>query len=286
MLAQFVRVQSRQHKFLLTEFLDTMDFLQTRLREANRWLEEQERLSNHLERLQKLDYLTQTILTPEGGRRNAEYSSYKDFVRGLKDSGAGKIIWMKDILNMHASERRETTVYTLIMLCGNQQCTDPKDNIFGLLSLLSEDSNVITADYSRTPEEVNWSAIQQVLAEEHGLEDAKLLSFCTQPLQSMDWNGPSGDLLLDFARDLTPPKSVELCTNVCLEETHDNRSRSFPRTLSAPVLCKVKDNEGPQILCEHPKTLQPSQIMRLRNISTSRKKSSRQSPTVTSKYIQ
>jgi hypothetical protein len=90
-------------------------------------------------------------------------------VRAMEESPAWRIIGMKDRLTTHAVDGHRVTLRMLVHLCREQESTDVRDKIFGLLSLLSAEDDedyVFQADYSKTPEEVCSMAVALAKKEE------------------------------------------------------------------------------------------------------------------------
>jgi hypothetical protein len=98
-----------------------------------------------------------------------------------KTTHARKLVWTKDVLKMHHAERQRVTLRMLITLCSEQECSDIRDKIFGLFSLMSYEANpdVFPADYSNTPEQVYLMALRMACYQD-SLDTVQLLDFCVQ----------------------------------------------------------------------------------------------------------
>jgi hypothetical protein len=113
-----------------------------------------------------------------------------EYRRALQQSGARKLVWTKDVLKMHHAERQQVTLRMLITLCSEQECSDIRDKIFGLFSLLTqtrETEDVFHADYSTTSWEV-YSLALQIAGAQESLDVFQLLDFCVQCRKVLDLN--------------------------------------------------------------------------------------------------
>ena len=94
----------------------------------------------------------------------------RPFIMALDQTPAGKVIWAKDTLQNLARGKADITLSTLFTLCRDQECSDIRDKVYGLLGLLTQSERgprVLLADYSKTPAEV----YQAVLTAETGNKD-------------------------------------------------------------------------------------------------------------------
>ncbi|KAF2420123.1 hypothetical protein EJ08DRAFT_31192 [Tothia fuscella] len=173
-------------EFQFELFLDAMEYMQKRCRQILRFKEISRRNADFFIHTAKRDLnwsASENELELEGNRRSnrlvqyvrgheadlpPQVEEYLDAVRQhktwdkttkeLTQSGAGRIILTKNVLGMHYADKRDITIFMLLTLCGSQDCTDIRDKVFGLLSLMSKP--IIKADYSNSPQDIYYKVLQ------------------------------------------------------------------------------------------------------------------------------
>lgn len=154
----------------------------------------------------------QRLLRSQGDKSEPNHMT---FVNEIKDTGAGKIIWMKDILDMHVQGDHDITLRMLVLLCKNQECSDIRDKLFGLFSLLSlkhdeADSFAtnIVADYFQTLAEVCSMAVEWVAMKKR-LDGENILAFVSQLEDIMDLDLTSDVLIKRLSRLVAEAKGFK-----------------------------------------------------------------------------
>ena len=182
MLARHVRVYSGGNTFLFNEFLCSVELMQGHSRDLRRLHTERTKVPSSRQYYSPILRTSTRHQATTCFRDESEIRSYEHFINELNTSGAGTMIWTKQIFNMHIADGERITLSMLLTLCGKQQCGDIRDKVFGLFSLISRDPGTLvefSADYSRTSEEV-YSIVLETASILEALQPRKLLEFSTQ----------------------------------------------------------------------------------------------------------
>lgn len=159
---------------------------------------------------------------------HSEYSNYIRFVEGFLDglhgSGAGTMLWTKEILDMHRAANHNITLHLLITLYKKQECGDIRDKVFGLLSLLSRNTThgtPLAADYSKTSAEVYSMAMHSAIIHEK-LEVELFFEYSDRLLELLN---------LDHSVQLSIEEQVHLISHAIVTQSRESYQK-FPIRLN------------------------------------------------------
>jgi hypothetical protein len=136
--------------------------------------------------------------------------AYDNFSRwDIEQTPMGRLLWTKTTLQEVQKTSAKVTVHLLLTLLENQQCSDKRDKVYGLLGLVqgTDDRPQVRADYSLHPEDVYQSVLQNAF--ESDFPDAsRALDLCRKAgiALGIDWKNEvivraTTDLLLRVVGD-------------------------------------------------------------------------------------